>query len=70
MSTAAEVAWPANKVRETFVNFFQEKCGHVNYRSSPVVPHDDPTLLFANAGMNRACPLPPCSPCCAGAPLA
>jgi alanyl-tRNA synthetase len=68
MSTAAEVAWPANKVRETFVNFFQDKCAHVNYKSSPVVPHDDPTLLFANAGMNRALP-PPWRPLlCAAVP--
>ena len=45
--------WPADKVRDTFVRFFEEKAAHVHYRSSPVVPHDDPTLLFANAGMNQ-----------------
>lgn len=43
------VDWPANRVRDTFINFFEEK-SHVNWRSSPVVPHNDPTLLFANAG--------------------
>lgn len=44
-----ELEWPASKVRETFVEFFEKK-GHVNWKSSPVVPHNDPTLLFANAG--------------------
>ena len=43
------VEWPANRVRDTFVKFFEEK-NHVNWRSSPVVPVNDPTLLFANAG--------------------
>jgi len=46
-----EEEWPANKVRDTFIIFFQEK-GHVNWRSSPVVPLNDPTLLFANAGIS------------------
>jgi alanyl-tRNA synthetase len=43
------VEWPANRVRETFIKFFEEK-NHVDWRSSPVVPVNDPTLLFANAG--------------------
>jgi hypothetical protein len=42
-----------NQVRSTFVKFFEEKAAHTYWPSSPVVPHDDPTLLFCNAGMNQ-----------------
>ncbi|CAN6450326.1 unnamed protein product [Victoria cruziana] len=48
--------WSSRKVRDTFIRFFEEK-GHVNWKSSPVVPVDDPTLLFANAGMNQYKPI-------------
>ena len=41
--------WSATKVRDTFVKFFQGK-DHTFWESSPVVPVNDPTLLFANAG--------------------
>ncbi|KAK2990010.1 hypothetical protein RJ640_004688 [Escallonia rubra] len=53
---AQEVEWPANKVRDTFIKFYEEK-SHVHWKSSPVVPHNDPTLLFANAGMNQFKPI-------------
>ncbi|KAG6426634.1 hypothetical protein SASPL_110861 [Salvia splendens] len=55
-SQATEIEWPAKKVRETFIKFFEDK-SHVNWISSPVVPHNDPTLLFANAGMNQFKPI-------------
>jgi len=39
-----------NEVRKTFLDYFQ-KHGHQVVRSSSLVPADDPTLLFTNAGM-------------------
>ncbi len=38
------------QIREAFLHFFESK-GHTRVASSPLVPHNDPTLLFVNAGM-------------------
>src|SRR3954454_22702492 len=39
-----------NDIRRTFLDFF-EKNGHARVASAPLVPHNDPTLMFVNAGM-------------------
>jgi alanyl-tRNA synthetase len=42
----------SKEIRASFLKYF-EKNGHRIVPSSPLVPHDDPTLLFSNAGMNQ-----------------
>ncbi|KII92325.1 hypothetical protein PLICRDRAFT_37088 [Plicaturopsis crispa FD-325 SS-3] len=48
----AASSWTAHRVRQEFFDYFNAK-NHTFVASSPTIPYDDPTLLFANAGMNQ-----------------
>ena len=42
----------SREIRQSFLDYFAQKAHHI-VRSAPVIPADDPTLLFTNAGMNQ-----------------
>ena len=44
--------WTSAEIRSSFLAFFGER-GHTIVLSAPLIPIDDPTLLFTNAGMNQ-----------------
>lgn len=56
MTIGNKEKWTASNVRSTFLDYFKSK-GHKFVPSSSVIPFDDPTLLFANAGMNQYKPI-------------
>ncbi|KAH3902867.1 probable alanine--tRNA ligase [Saccharomycodes ludwigii] len=56
MTIGDKEKWTASNVRSTFIKYFTDK-NHKFVASSPVIPYDDPTLLFANAGMNQYKPI-------------
>ena len=55
-TSGSEMRWPARKVRQAYINYFVSQ-GHTFWPSSSTIPYDDPTLLFANAGMNQYKPI-------------
>lgn len=54
--TEGASAWPARKVRQAYIDYFKSQ-GHTFWASSSTIPYEDPTLLFANAGMNQYKPI-------------
>ncbi|OAA46852.1 alanyl-tRNA synthetase [Metarhizium rileyi] len=52
----SELKWPSALVRKAFFDYMEQR-GHTIVPSGSVVPYDDPTLLFTNAGMNQFKPI-------------
>lgn len=52
MSTSQGRPLSATQIRQAFFEYFQSN-GHTYVPSSSTIPYEDPTLLFANAGMNQ-----------------
>eukprot|EP00986_Skeletonema_menzelii_P011865 scaffold6237_cov153-Skeletonema_menzelii.AAC.11 len=55
-SSEEQLEWPTTKIRQTFYDYFTSR-SHKFIPSSPSAPLNDPTLLFANAGMNQFKPI-------------
>lgn len=51
-SSSLPSSWSSSRIRQEFCDYFQAN-GHTFVQSSPTIPYEDPTLLFANAGMNQ-----------------
>jgi len=51
----------SHEIRQAFLDFFAER-GHEIVPSATLIPQDDPTLLFTNAGMNQFKALLPTDP--------
>lgn len=60
-STSYDGPWTSPKIRQTYIEYFEKK-GHTFWPSSSTIPFEDPTLLFANAGMNQVRVRPPKMP--------
>ena len=56
-SLAMDSTLSAKQIRQKFIDYFADKHQHVYVHSSSTIPLDDPTLLFANAGMNQFKPV-------------
>lgn len=41
----------SNEIRKRFIDYFVKENGHKYIKSSPVVPYNDPSIAFVNAGM-------------------
>ena len=57
IETSFFILMTSKEIRKSFLDFFKEKKSGKIARSSSVVPLDDPTLLFTNAGMNQFKPI-------------